>query len=71
MIRALIDAYPDGLRMGDDRDMLPLHLAFRLGADLTVCKLLIQGYPQALQHRDSKGNTIHPCKFSRPVGTII
>lgn len=57
VIKALIDAYPDGLRMGDDRDMLPLHMAFRLGIDLAVCALLIESYPQSLQHRDNKGNT--------------
>jgi hypothetical protein len=53
----LVDAYSDGLRMGDDRDMLPIHMAFRLGIDLAVCALLIESYPQSLQHRDNKGNT--------------
>jgi hypothetical protein len=57
VIKALVDAYSDGLRMGDDRDMLPIHMAFRLGIDLAVCALLIESYPQSLQHRDNKGNT--------------
>ena len=31
LIESLVDAYPQGLRKGDDRNMLPLHMAFRLG----------------------------------------
>lgn len=31
VIESLVDAYPQGLRKGDDRNMLPLHMAFRLG----------------------------------------
>lgn len=57
VIRALVDAYPNGTKIRDNRKMLPLHIAFRLGASPKTVAILVRAYPYALTSKDSKGHT--------------
>jgi len=57
VIKALVDAYPNGAKVGDARNMLPLHMAFRLGSSPTTAAVLVCAYPCALTAKDSKGHT--------------
>jgi len=59
-------ACPQGLRKGDDRKMLPLHMAFRLGASPETTAVLVDAYPDAIKKKDSKGHTpLHILKAYR------
>jgi len=49
--------YPESVRLTDDQDMMPLHLACRNGALIETFEELLTAYPQALQHKDYKGRT--------------
>eukprot|EP00559_Dactyliosolen_fragilissimus_P003557 CAMPEP_0184861384 /NCGR_PEP_ID=MMETSP0580-20130426/6083_1 /TAXON_ID=1118495 /ORGANISM="Dactyliosolen fragilissimus" /LENGTH=714 /DNA_ID=CAMNT_0027358865 /DNA_START=168 /DNA_END=2312 /DNA_ORIENTATION=+ len=57
VIRALLEAYPNGVTKGDDRKMLPLHMAFRLGSEMDIVEHLVESYPEALHVKDAKGHT--------------
>jgi len=46
--------------------MLPLHMAFRLGASPETTAVLVDAYPDALKKKDSKGHTpLHVLKAYR------
>merc|ERR1740123_1546325 len=57
VIEALLSAYPNGIKTRDDKKMLPLHFAFRLGCSEEVANILVDSYPKALRVKDSKGHT--------------
>jgi len=57
VIEALLYAHPNAIRTYDDKKMLPLHFAFRLGCNEVVANVLVQSYPEALTMKDCKGHT--------------
>ena len=48
VVQALLLVHPMGAGGSDDRLMLPLHMAFRLGSDLKTAYLIKNVYPEAL-----------------------
>mmetsp|Transcript_9161 Transcript_9161/g.13297 ORF Transcript_9161/g.13297 Transcript_9161/m.13297 type:complete len:220 (-) Transcript_9161:99-758(-) len=55
VIKALLDAYPNGAKEKDDSGMLPLHWAYGKDAEEEVLSLLTHMYPKAVATRDNKG----------------
>ena len=49
VVRALLDAYPQGAQTMATSGMLPLHIATASGAPLEVIRLLLNAYPQGAQ----------------------
>ena len=57
VVQALLLVHPMGAGASDDRLMLPLHMAFRLGSDLNTAYLIKNVYPEALYEENIKGQT--------------
>lgn len=55
LIKALIEAFPDGPTETDDQKMLPLHLACRIVSTEEIVTTLIESFPEALNQKDRKG----------------
>ena len=46
VIKALVEAYPEGAKEKDEDQMLPLHYAAQAQAPLEVIKALVEAYPE-------------------------
>ncbi len=58
MIKALVTAYPDGIRCGCEDGLLPLHrYLHRPIVDLDALQLLLTYYPDAQLARSNRGQT--------------
>jgi len=57
VIETLLIAYPNGIKARDDKKMLPLHFAFRLGSSEEIANILVHSYPEALTIKDCKGHS--------------
>mmetsp|Transcript_27042 Transcript_27042/g.40012 ORF Transcript_27042/g.40012 Transcript_27042/m.40012 type:complete len:159 (-) Transcript_27042:103-579(-) len=57
VIEELLKVYPEGARMKDDVDMVPLHLACRNGAATSVITCLLDKAPETAMCKDYKGRT--------------
>jgi hypothetical protein len=61
IVKALVDAYPKGVRCTDDQHMLPLHLAFRYGVPDNTLLLLLEAFPGAMNAKNRKGRVPALC----------
>lgn len=56
VIEALILAYPEAVKLTDDRGMLPLHLALHQSEiDKEIVSILLRKYPAAINMKDNNG----------------
>ena len=55
IIATLLDMYGIGARCTDDQQMLPIHLAFKHGADDSIVTLLLQRFPEGLFTKNVRG----------------
>lgn len=54
VVSMLIALHPEGVRSTDDQQMLPLHLAFRVGSEDDIVLLLLESFPDALFIKDAR-----------------
>ena len=58
VVRELVQAYPEGIQArSDTSSSIPLHVACRSRAPVSVIEFLIKEYPKSLSIEDSEGNT--------------
>jgi hypothetical protein len=57
LVKAVLQAYPEGIHGPDDRKMLPIHLCCRHLTNLDVAKYLITTDKESLTRTDYKGRT--------------
>jgi len=57
LVKAVLEAYPEGIHGPDDRMMLPIHLCCRHLTNLDVAKYLIEKDRESLTRTDYKGRT--------------
>ena len=56
VIKAIIQAYPQGVKEKDDKGMLPLHVAFLVShLDTEMVSALLDIYPEAVLEKDNQG----------------
>lgn len=55
LVKALVEAYPDGIRSREKFAMLPLHVACQRGASTSVITTLVDLYPSSTRERDAFG----------------
>ena len=61
VVRALLDAYPQGAQVTDSAGCLALHLAARYGAPVEVVRALLDAYSQGAQTVNSAGRSPLDC----------
>lgn len=57
LVKAVLEAYPEGIHGPDDRKMLPIHLCCRHITNMDVAKYLITTDKESLTRSDYKGRT--------------
>lgn len=68
LTRLLIRAYPDGATVADEGGFLPLHVACRYSASLSIIRMLIRAAPESLSTRTKKGSTPLSCAHGNKSG---
>ena len=61
IVKALVDAYPAGVRCTDDAHNLPLHLAFRYDSPDNILLFLLEAFPEAMNAKNNKGRVPAIC----------
>uniref|UniRef100_A0A7S3DWI3 Uncharacterized protein n=1 Tax=Entomoneis paludosa TaxID=265537 RepID=A0A7S3DWI3_9STRA len=57
VVEALVLAAPDNVRCRDDENALPIHVSCRMGAPVSVLRLLLKTYPRSVWKTDGVGQT--------------
>ena len=68
----LVTAFPSAAKLRDDRENLPLHLAFRSGLGEDCISILMEAYPPAVDHVNDVGRTPFECmEFSGKKSALL
>ena len=69
LLEMLIQAYPEGNKLGDDEENLPLHLAYKNGLSRDKIDILANAYSEGMNKKNRKGLKPRECAiFSRHQG---
>ncbi|OWZ22315.1 hypothetical protein PHMEG_0003007 [Phytophthora megakarya] len=55
LVAKLLQAYPDGVRVKNAGELLPLHIAIRAGVQVSCLRKLVRAYPDAVSERTPDG----------------
>ncbi|CAH0515196.1 unnamed protein product [Peronospora belbahrii] len=55
LLAKLLQAYPEGVQIKNDGDLLPLHIAIRAGMQALCLRKLVRAYPDAVNERTPDG----------------